>query len=321
MTQQLTRCERIEDKIDRTVAGEITVTADSGGTMFRSMNEVMEFAKLMSVSDVAIPKHLRGNPGACMAVCLQAIEWRMSPFAVANKSYVVSDRVSFESQLIHAVIEMRAPIEGRLRFKYSGEGNSRRCTVWATAKGEAEPLEFTSSTFGEIQPKNSPLWKTKPDLQLFYNASRDWARAYFPEVILGVYSNDELDGGTAAPANGRAPVAMPKPVSPLAATVVTTVEPRAAEPEPTSEPEADTGAPDPIPYQAIIDLFNQKRPDEMSEGEFALALPKYLRGHFLKGQETKGKTTKALWELMGVEAQVGVKDALDADKFPWVDML
>ena len=79
-----------------------------------------------------------------------------------------------------------------LRNKFVGEGDSRRCIVWATAKGEAEPLEYTSSEFGKIQPKNSPLWKTKPDLQLFYNASRDWARMYFPDVIMGVYAEDEL---------------------------------------------------------------------------------------------------------------------------------
>ena len=53
----------------------------------------MTFAKLMALSHVAIPKHLRGNPGACLAVTIQAIEWRLSPYAVANKSYSVNDRL------------------------------------------------------------------------------------------------------------------------------------------------------------------------------------------------------------------------------------
>lgn len=219
MTQQLSRVDRIEERIDKGTAGAISVTSNNGGAMFRSMGEVMEFSKLMAVSDIAIPKHLRGNPGACMAVCLQAIEWRMSPYAVANKSYMVNDRISYESQLIHAVIEMRAPIEGRLRHSFSGQGDSRRCKVWARVKGEEEPLVFESSTFAQIQPKNSPLWKTKPDVQLFYNASRDWGRMYFPDVILGVYSRDELEDAPAMDTGVRAPVAMPRPLPPAVTSV------------------------------------------------------------------------------------------------------
>lgn len=153
----------------------------------------MELAKLMAVSQHAVPPHCRNQAGLCLGLAIQAIEWRMSPFAVASKSYVVNDRIGYESQLIHAVIEQRAPITSRLRHKFIGTGDKRQCVVWATAKGETEPLEYTSPEFGKITPKNSPLWKTKPDLQLFYNASRDWARMYFPDVIMGVYADDELD--------------------------------------------------------------------------------------------------------------------------------
>lgn len=190
-TAVATRSDQIEAKLDRTTANQISV--GGGGLALRTMGECMEFAKLMALAKCAVPNHLRDNPGACLAVCVQAMEWSMSPFAVANKSYVVNDRLSFESQLIHAVIEMRSPISSRLRNSFSGEGATRKCKVWATPKGETEPLVFESSEFKDIQPKNSPLWKSKPDLQLYYNASRDWARMYFPDVILGVYAEDELE--------------------------------------------------------------------------------------------------------------------------------
>lgn len=184
--------ELIEARIDKGVAGSLSVAG--GAVKFASMNEVMEFAKVMAIAGQAVPPHLRNQPGFCLAICIQAIEWRFSPFAVANKSYVVNDKVGYESQLIHAVIEERAPIIGRLRHRFTGEGDKRRCTVWANVRGEEEPLEYTSPEFATIHPKNSPLWKSKPDLQLYYNTSRDWARVYFPEVILGVYSEEELDG-------------------------------------------------------------------------------------------------------------------------------
>lgn len=189
----VSRADMIESKIDREAAGRLSISSENGGMAFREMSEVLEFAKLMSLSLQAVPPHCRNQPGVCLGIAIQAIEWRMSPFAVACKSYVVNDRVSYESQLIHAVIEQRAPISSRLRHKFIGAGDKRQCVVWATAKEESEPLEYTSPEFRNITPKNSPLWKTKPDLQLFYNASRDWARMYFPDVIMGVYADDELD--------------------------------------------------------------------------------------------------------------------------------
>jgi len=214
--------ERIADKIDRALTEGMSVSASDGGTQFGKMIEVMEFAKIMAIGGVALPQFLRGNVGACLAICIQAIEWRMSPFAVANKAYVVNDRVAYESQLIHAVIEQRAPLVGRLRHTFSGDGASRRCTVIGRVIGEDVPFEYTSPEFKDINPKNSPLWKTKPDLQLYYNSSRDWARMYFPDVILGVYSDDEI-----AAAHSEA-AAKPKTLGELAAsrTVVTVEQPQ-----------------------------------------------------------------------------------------------
>ncbi len=190
---QLSKAQRIEDKIDPNITGQITVSKAMGGITFRSVNDVCEFAKLMSVAGGAVPPHLRNNPGACMAVVIQAIEWRMSPFAVASKTYIVNDRLAFESQLIHAVIEQRAPLAKRLRHRFEGEGGDMRCIVTGWVKGEDEPFIFRSPRIADIKPKNSPLWQTKPEVQLFYNASRDWARVFFPDVIMGVYSDDELD--------------------------------------------------------------------------------------------------------------------------------
>lgn len=186
------KTDLIESKLDREIAGKLSINLRSGGASFENMAEVMEFAKLMAISQTAVPPHCRNNPGVCLGVTIQAVEWRMSPFAVANKSYVVNDRLSYESQLIHAIIEQRAPIKGRLRHSFSGEGAKRRCRVWAIERESGQEIDYVSPEFATITPKNSPLWKSKPDLQLFYNTSRDWARVYFPDVILGVYSNDEL---------------------------------------------------------------------------------------------------------------------------------
>lgn len=157
----------------------------------KSLGEVVAFAQVMARADLALPKHLRGNDGACMAVAMQAMRWEMDPFAVANKSYSVNDRLAFEAQLVAAVVHTRAPIRGRPNYVYSGEGPTRRCQVVCTM-ADGEDREYTSPTFGQITTKNSPLWKSDPDQQLGYFAIRAWARRHAPEVILGVYTPDEV---------------------------------------------------------------------------------------------------------------------------------
>lgn len=203
--------ERIEQKIDRAAAGGMVVSDKVGGIMFQSMSEVLEFSKLMSLSDAAVPKHLRGNPGACLAVVTQALEWRMSPFAVANKSYYVNDRIAYESQLVHAVIESRAPLAQRLKCEYEGVGAERVCIVTGHLKDEVDPVVYRSPMLKDIGVKNSPLWKSDPDQQLWYYSSRSWARRYCPDVLLGIYSKDELEESGNHTGPDKAKDVTPKP--------------------------------------------------------------------------------------------------------------
>jgi hypothetical protein len=194
-----TKTDLIERRIDRGTTA--TTLVEFGGLRVQNMLEVMEVSKLMAVSRQAVPAHLRDNPGMCLAVCLTALEWKMSPFAVANKTYVTNDRLNYESQLVHAVIEARAPLKERLKVRYEGEGDDRVCIVSGTFRGESEPRELRSARLKDAKPgmneygkvKGSPLWAKKPDVQLFYDTSRDWIRMYAPDVLLGIYTPDEIE--------------------------------------------------------------------------------------------------------------------------------
>lgn len=184
---------KIEDRIDRAAAGALTIKA---GLNFQNMAEVMEFSKMMAVSDMSVPQHLRGNAGACLAIVTQAVEWGLSPFAVAKKSYFVNGVVAFEAQLLQAVIIKNAPIVGRVRFSYSGEGQARKCIATVTTRPEGsymgEELSIETPCVKDIKVKNSPLWVSDPDQQLSYYAGRALARRYFPDVLLGAYAADEV---------------------------------------------------------------------------------------------------------------------------------
>jgi hypothetical protein len=212
----------IEKRVDRAIAQPIAVNAELGGLSLETLGEVMEFAKLMAVSGAAVPKYLRGNPGACLAITTRALRWRMDPFAVAEKSYMVvnkgEERVAFEAQLVHAVITALAPLKGRLRYEIIGDGDDRRCKVWGTFRGETEPHVYTSETLAKLRDargrneygniKGSPLWDAQPEVQLAYSSVRQWCRLFSSETLLGVYTPDELEHST--------PIDVTPPVSALA---------------------------------------------------------------------------------------------------------
>jgi hypothetical protein len=186
---------------DQTSTREIGIVAGAGGSSIAPQNlgEVVRFAEVMCRADIALPKHLRGNAGACMAVALQALQWEMNPFAVASKSYSVNGIIAYEAQLIAAVVNTRSGIKGRLKYEYFEEGDAMWCRVSGTLDDEV--CAYDSPPVSAITPKNSPLWKTDQRQQLGYYSARSWARRHCPEVLLGIYDREEA--ATIGPENAR----------------------------------------------------------------------------------------------------------------------
>lgn len=176
----------------RSTLGGIEIAAEGKGGMLLpgTLSDAVRFAEVMCKADLALPKHLRGNAGACLAITLQALRWEMDPFMVANKTYEVSQRLAYEAQLVAAVVLTRAPIVGRPEYTYTGEAPTRRCKVTIQMKG-GQSLEYETPMSKDIKVQNSPLWKADLDQQLGYFAIRSWARRHTPEVLLGVYTPDE----------------------------------------------------------------------------------------------------------------------------------
>ncbi|HSR77596.1 MAG TPA: recombinase RecT [Xanthobacteraceae bacterium] len=158
----------------------------------------------MAISGVCVRPQFRGNPGACLSIAMQAFAWAADPFAVCNKAYVVKNRageetIAFEAQLIHAIVNTRAPLKRRLQPTYKGENgkpdtSTRSCLIQGWLIGEDDVFEYESPMIKDIGVKNSPLWIADPDQQLHYYSTRAWARRHVPEILLGIYTPEEARG-------------------------------------------------------------------------------------------------------------------------------
>lgn len=188
---------------------DIAITSQPGATVGTAaaifspegMNQLVRFAELMAASKATVPQHLAGKPSDCLAVTMQAAQWGMNPFAVAQKTHVVNGTLGYEAQLVNAVVSSSNLLSTRLNYRWDGDWSkvngkidkspSLTVTVSAVLKGEAEPRELTIS-MAQAGVRNSPLWEQDPRQQLAYLCVKRWARLHAPDVLLGVYTPDEL---------------------------------------------------------------------------------------------------------------------------------
>lgn len=162
------------------------------------MQSLMTFAEMMSKSAVTVPDHLKGKPADCMAIAMQSMQWGMNPFAVAQKTHIVSGRLGYEAQLVNAVVQQSNAIRGAFSYEFRGDGQALECRVGAVLRGETEITWSEWLRSGDVTTKNSPLWKVNPKQQMGYLQVKNWARLYCPGAILGVYTPDELEPAPAA---------------------------------------------------------------------------------------------------------------------------
>ncbi|HHT0121338.1 TPA: RecT family recombinase [Raoultella ornithinolytica] len=191
------------------MSNDITITSQPGATVGTAaaifspegMDRLVRFATLMADSKATVPVHLAGKPADCLAVTMQAAQWGMNPFAVAQKTHVVNGTLGYEAQLVNAVVSSSNLLSTRLNYRWDGDWSkvngksdkspSLTVTVSAVLKGETEPRELTIS-MAQAGVRNSPLWEQDPRQQLAYLCVKRWARLHAPDVLLGVYTPDEL---------------------------------------------------------------------------------------------------------------------------------
>ncbi|QDK20878.1 enterohemolysin [Leclercia adecarboxylata] len=185
-----------------------TISASNAVFNVQALGQLTAFAELMAQSAVTVPKHLAGKPADCMAIVMQAMQWGMNPYAVAQKTHLVNGVLGYEAQLVNAVISSSSAIVGRFHYEYGGDWEKIAgkkdgrdelglfVRVGAVLRGETDITWGENIYLADITTRNSPLWKTAPKQQIAYLAVKYWARLYCPEVILGVYSPDEVEPRT-----------------------------------------------------------------------------------------------------------------------------
>jgi hypothetical protein len=179
---------------------EITTTRQSLGWLTpESFERAEQIAGLMSRMGT-MPQHLVGKPADCFRIVVQAGKWGMDPFSVAECTSLVHGRMCFEGKLVAAVLKAMNALDGRLKYVIEGEGQASKITITGRPRGSDEDCKLsgavsnwrthTKTKEGQTLPNH---WDKDPHSALIYRGTRQWARLYAPEALMGIYTPDEVE--------------------------------------------------------------------------------------------------------------------------------
>lgn len=177
------------------MTGEVRANA----LMPTSIHEAIQLSEIMAKANL-VPDHLRGKSGDCLLIVMQAQRWGMDAVSVAQCTSVVHGRLCYEGKLVAAALYAMGAVEGRLEYDIQGSGQAAMIIVTGTPRGGNGPQtvrgtvkDWRTYTKNKEGKQVENAWDKIPEDMLVYRGTRQWARRYAPEALLGVYTPDEVE--------------------------------------------------------------------------------------------------------------------------------
>jgi hypothetical protein len=156
-----------------------------------------------------IPKEYQGSVSNCFVALNTAIALDIDPVLFFQKTYVINNKITIEAQLAIAIANNSGVFYGPIRYTFSGKDDKdRSCTAYAVLRDSGETIENTVGMdtvrgFGWDTKTNS-MWKkgsAMRDQMLRYRAAVWMIRAYVPEILAGLYIDEEIEGSVESERN------------------------------------------------------------------------------------------------------------------------
>jgi len=202
------------DAVLKTVAVEPLVGDDPIGNFMLPgrFAHLQRVASIFSASKM-IPEAFRGDVASCAIVLELAVRLGVAPFMLFHHLFVVHGKPGLDAQIIISLVNQRGPFAGPIQWEFSGEGKSKKCTAFAIDKASGSRCEVSiDMKLVDAEgwaSKSGSKWLTMQDQMFRYRTACWLARAYCPEVTMGLYSREELDDISQQPAKANADISTP----------------------------------------------------------------------------------------------------------------
>jgi hypothetical protein len=145
-----------------------------------------------------VPQAFRENVANCLIALEYANRLGSSPLPIMQSLYVVHGKPAFSAAFLIGLINASPAFRGRLRFVLDGDGDARGCHALAIDAETGAELAGTRVTVELAKrerwyDRDGSKWRTMPDQMLIYRAATFFARAYAPELALGMQTLEEIE--------------------------------------------------------------------------------------------------------------------------------
>lgn len=141
------------------------------------------------------PKDLQGDIASAIQIHDLSKRMNISVLEIAQSVYLIYGRPSFATTFLVARLNQSGLIAGALRTVISDDKQKAHCIATDVATGEEmEGMEITMEIAhkeGWVSKKGSK-WQTMPELMLRKRAQSFFIKEYYPQVMFGMQSQEEL---------------------------------------------------------------------------------------------------------------------------------
>lgn len=138
-----------------------------------------------------LPEALRGKPGDVLVVLITGSELGLSPMQSVRGLHVIKGKAIMSADLQVALTKRHPDC---VYFRMT-ESTALRATYEAQRKGDPKPtsMTFTMEDAARAGLAGGDTWRKYPAAMLRARCSSSLARTVFPDLMLGVYEEDEED--------------------------------------------------------------------------------------------------------------------------------
>jgi hypothetical protein len=159
-----------------------------------SLKGAMLMATELSKSQL-VPEAFRGKPHEVFAAMQYSKALNVNPMVIMNNIYFVHGKMGFSAQFTIGLINGSGRIQGSLRYIVEGEGDTLNVQAVGTCAKTGEVLFGSKVSMAMAKAEGwakSTKWQNMPELMLKKRAATFFGREYFPELLCGLQTDEEI---------------------------------------------------------------------------------------------------------------------------------
>lgn len=156
-------------------------------------------AEALASTDM-VPTTYQKKPANCLIAMEMGVRLGISALMVMQNLDVVHGRPTWRGSFVAGLINGSRRFKGPLRYELSGSGEKMQCYAYAVdlegniIKGTTITMEMAKKEGWST--KNGSKWLTMPEQMIQYRAASYFGRVHCPDVLLGLYTAEEVEDFT-----------------------------------------------------------------------------------------------------------------------------